>query len=92
MRHDRIDTVISGANPISVTEAACERGPCPRRLPPRSRVPAKFGGMIRNNVKWSSGAVMPNIKGSDGGSLADASCGNALTWGDGASRMRPPSD
>jgi len=30
--------------------------------------------------------------GSDGGALADASCGNALTWGDGASRMRPPSD
>jgi hypothetical protein len=30
--------------------------------------------------------------GSDGGALANASCDKALTWGDGASRMRPPSD
>jgi len=31
-------------------------------------------------------------KGSDGGALADASCDKALTWGDAASRMRPPPD
>ena len=32
MRHDRIQTVISGANPISLKEAACERDPWPRRV------------------------------------------------------------
>src|ERR1700688_4452838 len=42
MRHDRIRTVISGANPISIKEAACGRGPCPRRAPARSRAPANF--------------------------------------------------
>jgi hypothetical protein len=31
-------------------------------------------------------------KDSDGGALADASCDKALTWGDAASRMRPPPD
>jgi hypothetical protein len=31
-------------------------------------------------------------EGSDGGALADASCDKALTWGDAASRMRPPPD
>ena len=42
MRHGRSRTVISGANPISAEEAACERGPCPRRVPARSRAPANF--------------------------------------------------
>ena len=41
MRHDR-HAVISGANPISVTEAACARGLGPRREPARSRAPANF--------------------------------------------------
>jgi hypothetical protein len=80
MRHDRIDTVISGANPISVTEAACERGPCPRRVPTRSRAPAKFE---RHDPETSEANFRRDHagQGSDDGSLADASCGKALTWG-----------
>jgi hypothetical protein len=41
MRHDR-HAIISGANLISVMEAACARGPGPRHEPARSRAPAKF--------------------------------------------------
>jgi hypothetical protein len=79
MRHDRIDTVISGANPISVTEAACERGPCPRRVPTRSREPARFErhDLEKREVVFRGDHA---DQGSDDGSLADASCGKALTW------------
>jgi hypothetical protein len=58
---------------------------------------SRWRGRVRTRIRATphAGAFAHAGKsqnGSDGGALANASCDKALTWGDGASRMRPPSD